>query len=603
MNNPTGQPTPPGRNDPCPCGSGRKYKHCCLRTQADPASGGEGQGRSASPAARRLAARPYLELAERLRRAGRLAEAIAPLQQAIGLDPSNAVVHHNLGLACLSCNRLSEAVAPLQRAIALKPDFAHAYLLLGIVAQGLGRDGAAIAAFRRAAGLAPRLTAAHDRLGDLLFADGQTVEAAQCFRRATLSSPDPTQGQLYEAKAFLAEDDTARAEASLRRALALDPKSDEAHRMLGQLASETGRFEEARAHFEQAIAVSPHVQELSYLGLVGCQRMTQADRPLIARMSKILESQSLVALQRMKLHFALGKAFDDCGDYAEAMHHFDAANQIRHGSAAFDQRHLAALVDRLIARCTPDYFARGAGIGVDDETPLLILGMPRSGTTLVEQIISSHPGVGAGGELLFWEKYGPGWDAGTGEDRAREYTRRLAADYLALLHRLSPGAALITDKMPFNFLWIGLIRLVFPRARIIHCRRHPIDTCLSLYTHFFATSRGYASDRGTLVFCYRQYTRLMDHWRAVLSRDRFLEIDYESLVADAEAGARRLVAFCGLEWDNACLRPEQNDRRIGTASNWQARQPIYRSSVERWRRYEPWLGELRELLPPQADEP
>ena len=599
MSNPEealGDRVAPGHNDPCPCGSGRKYKHCCLRPQGKQTSDTEGPSRSAPPAVRRPAARPYLEAAERLRRAGRFAGAIEPLRQAIGLDPSNPAIHHNLGLACLSCGRLAEAVAPLQRAIALKPDFAHAYLLLGIVTQGLGRDGAAVAAFRRAAGLAPNLTAAHDRLGDLLFAHGQAAEAAQCFRKAAAASPSTTQGQLSAAKAFLAEDNARQAEESLRRTLESDPRSDEAYRMLGQLALESGRFEEARTHFEQAVAVSPHVQELSYLGLVGCRRMTEADRPLIARMVKLLEHQSLVAPQRMKLHFALGKALDDFGDYAQAMRHFDAANQIRRSFAAFDQRRLAALVDRVIGRFTPVYSAGGAARGVDDETPLFILGMPRSGTTLVEQIVSSHPRVHAGGELPFWERHGLAWVANAGEDPGAAFIGTLAVDYLALLRRLSPSAVRVTDKMPFNFLWIGLIRLAFPRARIIHCRRHPVDTCLSLYTHFFATSPGYASDRGALVFCYRQYARLMAHWRSMLPADRFLEVEYESLVSDAEAGARRLIAFCGLEWDDACLRPEKNNRRIWTASSWQARQPIYRSSVERWRHYEPWLGELRELL-------
>jgi tetratricopeptide (TPR) repeat protein len=586
----------PGRNDPCPCGSGRKYKHCCLRAQGKQATGAEGPSRSAPPAGRRPAARPYLEAADRLRRAGRFAEAIEPLRQAIAFDPSNPVVHHNLGLACLSCGRLAEAVAPLQRAIGLKPDFAHAYLLLGIVMQGLGRDGAAVAAFRRAAGLAPNLIAANDRLGDLLFAHGQAAEAAQSFRRAAAASPRTTPGQLAAAKALLAEDDPCQAEDSLRRTLASNPKSDEAHRMLGQLALESGRFEEARSHFEQAIAVSPHVQESSYLGLVGCGRMTEADRPLIARMAKMLESQSLVAPQRMKLHFALGKALEDCGDYAEAMRHFDAANRIRRGFSAFDQQQLAALVDRMIARCTRAYIASGAARAVDDETPVFILGMPRSGTTLVEQIVSSHPRVYAGGELPFWERHAPAWVANAGEDPGAAFIGTLGVDYLALLRRLSPSAARVTDKMPSNFLWIGLIRLAFPRARIIHCRRHPVDTCLSLYTHFFAASPGYASDRGALVFCYRQYARLMAHWRTVLPADRFLEVEYESLVSDAEAGARRLIAFCGLDWDDACLRPENNNRRIDTVSSWQARQPIYRSSVGRWRRYEPWLGELRELL-------
>ena len=584
----------PGRNDPCPCGSGRKYKQCCAgRTDAAAAA----RRRPATPPAQRQAARTFLEQAGRLRAAGRLAESVAPLQQAIRIDSGNAAAHHDLGVTLFNCNRLAEAAASLRSAATLKPDFAHAHFMLGIVAQGLGQDDLAIAGFRRATALSPKLTAAHDYLGDLLLARGETAEAARCYRRAAACAPETTQGRLGEAKAFVADADPAGAEARLRRALALDPKSDDAHRLLGQILSEVGRFAEASAHFEEAIALTPHLQEASYLGLVGCKRMGEADRPLIARMTAALENRDLAAPQRVKLHFALGKALDDCGEYAEAMRHFDRGNRIRAGFVKFHRPRLQALVDRLIARCTRDYFDRNAAIGADDETPVMIVGMPRSGTTLVEQIVSNHTLGGAGGELLFWATHGPAWYQDTGEEVTTERASRLAADYLALLHRLAPGAGRVIDKMPMNFLWIGLIRTVFPRARIIHCRRSPVDTCLSIYTQNFTSLPSYASNRGDLVFCYRQYQRLMAHWREVLPATSFLEVDYETLVADAEAGARRLIAFCGLDWEDACLRPEQNHRRISTASSWQARQPIYRTSVERWRRYEPWLGELRDLLP------
>ncbi len=180
--------------------------------------------------------------------------------------------------------------------------------------------------------------------------------------------------------------------------------------------------------------------------------------------------------------------------------------------------------------------------------------------------------------------------------------QRLAGDYLAVLRGISPDAARVTDKMPFNFGLLGIIRQVFPRAAIVHCRRHPVDTCLSIFGTDFEAAIDFAGERGSLVFFYRQYLRLMAHWREVLPAERFIEVDYEELVADPEKLTRRMIATCGLEWNDACLAPHRNRRRIATASVWQARQPIYRTSVERWRRYEPWLGELRELLadPPEA---
>jgi hypothetical protein len=165
------------------------------------------------------------------------------------------------------------------------------------------------------------------------------------------------------------------------------------------------------------------------------------------------------------------------------------------------------------------------------------------------------------------------------------------------LHGYSANSARVTDKMPFNFLWLALIRLVFPRARFIHCRRHPLDTCLSMYFTNFEISRSFTSSREDLVFYYQHYLRLMKHWHSVLPAERFIEVDYEALIADFEPQARRLIAFCGLDWDDACLHPEHNRHEIKTASLWQARQPVYRTSVERWRHYEPWLGALRELLP------
>lgn len=166
-----------------------------------------------------------------------------------------------------------------------------------------------------------------------------------------------------------------------------------------------------------------------------------------------------------------------------------------------------------------------------------------------------------------------------------------------MLRKIAPDSLRVTDKLPLNLMWIGLIHLVFPRARIIHCRRHPVDTCLSLYFTQFLQRTDFAHDRGDLVFRYREYERLMRHWRDTLPAERFLEVDYAAVVADPEASARRLIEFCGLDWDDACLRPEDNQRVVKTASMWQARQPVYRTSVERWRNYEPWLGELRSLLP------
>jgi hypothetical protein len=316
----------------------------------------------------------------------------------------------------------------------------------------------------------------------------------------------------------------------------------------------------------------------------------------MARMTAALETGVLAVPQQVKLHFALGKALDDCGDYAEAMRHFDAGNRLRGGFVKLDRSRLQSLVDCLIARCTPDYFARHASIGADDETPLLIVGMPRSGTTLVEQIVSNHSRISAGGELLFWGTHGPVWYEQGAEETTAVRMPQLAADYRALFHRLAPGAARVTDKMPFNFLWAGLIHLAFPRATIIHCRRAAIDTGLSIHQTLFHPGLAFPTGGSKLVAYFRSYRRLTDHWRRVLPADRFIEIEYEDLTREPEPVIRRIISGAGLPWEDACLRPERNPRAVKTPSKWQTRQPIYRDSVERWRRYEPWLGPLRALL-------
>jgi len=232
--------------------------------------------------------------------------------------------------------------------------------------------------------------------------------------------------------------------------------------------------------------------------------------------------------------------------------------------------------------------------------------MPRSGTTLVEQIVSMHPEVGAGGELNFWNERGAAWhrsgatgNAADGNETpfvATEFLAKAAADYLGELRAIAPKAARVTDKMPFNFIWAGLIHLAFPRAVIIHCRRAAVDTALSIHQTHFHPGLAFPTGGAELVAYFRSYQRLTDHWRSVLPADRFLEVDYENLTSAPEPVIRRIIAACDLPWHDACLRPESNPRAVKTPSKWQTRQPIYRTSVARWRRYEPWLGPLRALV-------
>jgi len=533
-------------------------------------------------------------MAAELLHAGRPADAIVPLHEAARLQPSDSRIQHDLGLACLEVGRLTEAVAALQKCVAIDPLYADAYFRLGIALEKLGDIREAIVAYDRATDLLPELSEAWFRAGALVYTLGHRAEAIGCFRRAAETGGKTGFGRLGKARALLAENRNEEAEKVLRKTLAIDPTNALAHDLLGGLLSELGRFEEARGCFERAVAIAPLLAG-SYYELVRCRPVTGGDGDLVQRMQAALDTPGLEDSQRLRLHLAIGKAAEDLGDCALAMRHFDAADAVRRGLLAFDSTEFDAQIERMIARCTPDLLAQAAQMGRDDATPVLIVGMPRSGTTLVEQIVSSHPEVGAGDELNFWNERGAAWH---GQGRAATeapFVAKAAADYLRVLRGIAPRAARVTDKMPFNFLWAGLIHLAFPRATIIHCRRSAVDTALSIHQTHFHPGLAFPTGGPELVAYFRGYQRLTGHWRNVLPADRFIEIDYEQLTGSPEPVIRRIIEACGLSWHDACLRPERNPRAVKTPSKWQTRQPIYRNSVERWRRYEPWLGPLREL--------
>ncbi len=546
------------------------------------------------------AAHQQAVLGARLGRQGRHAEAAAALGRAAELDPTVAAVQHDLGLACLEAGRFAQAASALANAVRLNPDLAGAHHNLAIALDHLGHVDHAFIAYEAAVKLEPQRDTAQFRLGQIHLGRGRRAAAAAAFRAAAAACPDAAQARINEAFAADAEGDGATAQALLRAVIAADADCGMAHLVLGHVLSQAGQSAEAAASLERGISLVPGMIG-AWQGFAANTKFTAADQAVIERIRACLERPNLTPAERKAIHFALGKAHDDIGDHAEAMRHFDAANRFRSAASVLDRASLARQTGLLIAATPLGYLERNPDLGVADETPILIVGMPRSGTTLVEQILSSHPDVAPGGELGFWlDRNRAGlcvFDAAA----KPEVVRRLADDYLAALRAIAPAAARVTDKMPFNFGLLGVIRQVFPRAAIVHCRRHPVDTCLSIFTTNFESTIDFAGERGSLVFFYRQYQRLMAHWREVLPPDRFIEVDYEALVADPEPLTRRLVATCGLDWNDACLAPHRNQRRITTASLWQAHQPIYRTSVERWRRYEPWLGELRQLLEPGGD--
>jgi Flp pilus assembly protein TadD len=540
-----------------------------------------------------------LALATQSLRAGRPLDAIPPLREAALLEPSNAIIHHDLGLAYLEVGYVPDAVAALKQAVAADPRYGDAYFRLGIALEKMGDIGGAVVAYDRATQLLPSLTEAWFRAGALVCELGHRDEAIGCFRRAAATGSNTSFGRLGKARALLIENRGSEAEQVLRKTLALDPKHAMAHDLLGNLLSEVGRFDEARECFERAIAIAPLLAGC-YYDFVRCRPVTSSDNDgdsgLLQRMEAALTTPGLDAAQRLRVHLAIGKAADDLGDYALAMHHFDAADAVRRSSTPFDSAAFSVEVKRLMDRCTPELMARARDLGSDDATPVLIIGMPRSGTTLVEQIVSMHPDVGAGDELHFWNERGAQWHRSVEAGDDKQFLARAAGDYLGVLRAISRTATRVTDKMPFNFLWAGLIHLTFPRATIIHCRRAAVDTALSIHQTHFHPGLAFPTGGVELVEYFHSYRQLTNHWRSVLPADRFIEVEYEELTRAPEPVIRRIIQACGLAWHDACLRPELNPRAVRTPSKWQTRQPIYRSSVARWRRYEPWLGPLRALV-------
>ena len=536
---------------------------------------------------------PLLAQAAHFLKAGRPADAIVPLRQAARWLPGNAAVLHDLGLACLECGRVGEAVDALRGSIAADPGFQDSHLRLGIALEAAGSLEGALAAYQRAAQLQP-LPEATYRAANLLDNLGHAPQAIEMFRRAAASAPGTTLGRISMARALLTENRDAEAEKVLKRVLEGERDNAVALDLLANTLADSGRFTDARRYFLRAIEKAPLLAG-SYYDVVRCCRIGAGDSELIARMRAALESQSLEPAQRVRVHLALGKAADDLGDYEEAMRQFDAAEAVRNGIVRFDLAKFEARVDRLIEYFTPELLSRASESGREDATPILVFGLPRSGTTLVEQILSAHPDVSAGGELPFWNERGSAWEKADSATAKLEQLSSSTADYLRLLRGLAPGAARVTDKNPLNFQWAGLLHLALPRATLIHCRRSPIDTALSIHQTHFNPRMSFPTGGAALVGYVRAYQRLCDHWRRVLPPARFIEIDYEILVDDPEGVIRRIVNASGLPWNNACLFPERNARTVKTPSKWQARQPIYRHAIGRWQSYEPWLGPLAAL--------
>ncbi len=549
----------------------------------------------AKPSAIHMQARALQAQAESLRAQGRIVEALEPTRRVALLLPDDARVMFNLGLNCFEAGRVPDSVSAFRRALTLQPRFAEAAWRLGLGLGALGDMEGSIAALLQAVDFKPSHVEARLWLARLLLGAGRVDDAKAHLKRARSSGGNTGLGWLAEARLMEIADDRPGVERAARRAMAVDPKNPLTQELMGHVHAEAGRFAEAEQCFLAALALNPKSVGAWYDVARG-RRFSAADAPLVERMRAATTLPGIDPPTRAMLFLGLAKVLDDLDDPGGASEVLDTAARLRAGWLKFDLAAWRRHIEAIMARFTPEVLCRAADMGSPDETPLLILGMPRSGTTLVEQILSSHPQVTGAGELTFWrqrtEMMAQAGEAGL----EVPFVSEAAEAYLAELRGLGPGSARVIDKLPWNYLHIGLIHLTFPRATIIHCRRRPIDTALSVRQTWFAQHMVIPTGGEDLVGYYRAYETLMDHWRRVLPAGRLIEVDYEALTAAPEPEIRRLVAAAGLPWDDACLHPEMNDRVVKTASKWQVRQPVNTDSIDRWRRFEPWLGPLAALL-------
>jgi tetratricopeptide (TPR) repeat protein len=535
--------------------------------------------------------------------------AAASYRRALEDRPGFAEAHSNLGNALRGLGQLDEAAASYARALALDPNFAGAHSNLGDVLRDLGRLAAAAASCRRAIALQPELAGAHNSLGNALLDLGQLAEAAASYRRAVALRRDFAEAHINLGLVLRQLGRTAEAEACCGTALEINPNSAPAVVLQAELQADHGRFAQAEELFTRAAAIDADLPE-AWAGIAHLRKMTRNDAAWAAEAQRIA-GQRLPPRREVYLRFAIGKYFDDVKDFGNAFINFQRAHELTKSyGPAYDRQQLTRAVDEMIqfyddgwaARMPidPDASARAAAIDADASArPVFIVGMPRSGTTLAEQILASHPAVFGAGELTFWSTVSAGHRSpGHGAAAAGGIAIDPAAEYLRLLKDLSPDALRVIDKMPANFLRLGLIHEALPNARIIHMRRNPIDTCLSIYFQHFKSGHSYADDLDDLAHYYREYLRLMQHWNTTLPEGAILEVPYEGLVEDQETWSRSMLQFIGVPWDPRCIDFHRTSRSVMTASKWQVRQKMNSASIERWRNYEEFVGPLLTLPKP-----
>lgn len=637
-----------GRNLPCPCGSGKKYKNCCDARNSTPEKTGIDI---------------LFMQAQKAHSEGRLLEAQALYASILSREPNNPEATHFQGLLAHQTGKSQLALSLVERSLSLRPQNVHFLTNAGLIYHAVGNWKMAESSYRKLTKLSPSDEKAWHNLGHALVQLENTDEAVEAFRQAaSLSKSDSAPytdlavrlihrgqpGDMEEAvgcskKAISLSPNKADGYNNLAVALGLLQRRDEAVRaaqmaiQLSPQASQpwlnlarihvlSGDVDSALKAYEKGAELAPDV-DLFYSSVANTLTMVGKFDDAMAFFKLVYERnpKDLGALGRFiryhKFHgvqdqllvkarasvdaskdedagvvvlcFTLGMILDKMGQYAQAFDYYARGNRIRAQDLQFDRESNSRHIDSIIQKYGASTIVSLRVFGNPSEAPIIIVGMPRSGTTLTEQIIAAHPMVAGGGERDFWYK-ADSLETALDKNLLASIGKACLNDMASIPN--ADKALKMTDKLPDNFMRVGLIHTVFPNARIIHVRRHPVDNCLSIFFQNFGAHHPYAYGLEDLAHYRRGYERLMHHWREVMPANRYFEFNYEDLVADQEGMSRKLIEFCGLPWDDTCLNYHQNEQTIRTASLWQVRQKIYTTSVERWRYYEPYIKPLMALL-------